>query len=403
MIFFRFFRNLCRSQPVFLAIIALFLVAGQVAAWTTHSLQPLVFKPTDQNHSAWSVGGHFELGLFANQYGSKNSYRSPYSSGLESDSGNSAELLNVHQSDFQLNQAWFFLEKRTDLRRTWDIGGRLDFVFGTDAKFLQSDGLERNAGHGGGIDRDDGHWGSGDYYSALAQIYLKVQYKNLDLKIGKFLSPLGNDSIISTERFFYSLSKSFELCPTTQTGILATWNFGRKISTFAGWSQGADEFGESGKNNGFLVGFVYNLNPRTDIGCSVFAVDNGYSDGFYDSSSYEHHCIAMKCKLDQRWSWLFEWVYMRRYGHAFGINNSFFYTINDRWTAGLRMEWLNSAYNFDNADYYEITFGINWKPLSWFLIRPELRYDSLNGSYDPFDQGGANKQFSYGFSAIVKF
>ena len=94
----------------------------------------------------------------------------------------------------------------------------------------------------------------------------------------------------------------------------------------------------------------------------------------------------------------------------YSVNNYLFYTINDCWKLGGRLEWFR-----DNdgrrmppggvpGEYWEMTCGVNWQPLANVVFRPELRYDWCNGAaVAPFDGGTAGDQFSGGFDVIVTF
>ena len=129
--------------------------------------------------SPWSLSGHVESGLYVNQYGQKNAYtgRALRNGGVDANSGNTDLLLNVGQSDLQLSQGWIILEKKLSKRSSWDVGGRVDYVFGTDARYMQSSGLEKDAGHA--------YWGTGDYYSSIAQAYAEFGYGNLRKSLQK--------------------------------------------------------------------------------------------------------------------------------------------------------------------------------------------------------------------------
>ena len=377
-------------------IVALQLAVTHVRAWESPELKPLLFKPNP--HSAWNYGGHLEAGLYANQYGQKNAYDS--NGNLLGASGNTTLLQNVQQSDLQLNQAWLFFEKKVNGRCGWDIGGRVDYVFGTDARYTQSSGLEYNTGHG--------QWGEGDYYSALAQMYMEAGYKNVSIKFGKFMTPMGIDPLVSTDRFFYSLSKNFGLLPVTHTGVLVTWDASQKFSIFGGWTQGENMFFDTSKNNAFLGGFEYKFNPCTKWGFTLMAGENSR-----DNEEYYTHSLYLKHKFSKRWDYTAEWVYNNRdYSYADvtsnGLNSSLYYTVNCKWALGFRAEWLNYDYGLFDIDTYGLVFGANWKPCDWLLIRPEIRYDSVHGypGSGPFNQYkgvGKSDQFAGGFSTVMRF
>jgi Protein of unknown function (DUF1597). len=365
--------------------------------------------------SPWNFGGHVESGLYVNQYGQKNGYtnRAWGGDGIDWRSGNTEMLLNVRQSDLQVNQGWVFLEKKLSKRCCWDIGGRVDYVWGTDAFYMQSAGLENNAGHD--------YWGTGDYYSAMAQMYAELGYGRFSVKIGKFLTPMGSDPIYSPDRFFYSLSKNFGALPVTHTGALATLEVNRKLSVFGGWTQGYNEFFESSKNNAALAGFEYNLNPCTTIGYSFLWGKNTYSPWWNVNEDYFINALYMKRKLGCNWDYTLEWVYNKSKETgweevSYGINNSLYYTFNRNWAVGFRVEWMHDRESAGGAwgyrfagDGYGLALGANWTPCDWFTLKPEIRYDSVHGIPGEFNvvKGGwanaKSDQLAGGVSAIVRF
>jgi hypothetical protein len=104
------------------------------------------------------------------------------------------------------------------------------------------------------------------------------------------------------------------------------------------------------------------------------------------------------------------------------------YTINDKWSAGLRGEWFRdnngilvsnleqfSANTFANAgtpvsfpgDFFEITAGLNWKPNANLVVRPEIRYDWSDATgaagQKPYNGGTTADQFLFAVDAILTF
>ena len=73
-----------------------------------------------------TIGGWLEGGIYGNQYGSADN--GPI--GLRN-IGNGATA----------DQLWIFAEKKTDTKGCgWDIGGRIDYLFGTDGPYTQAFG-----------------------------------------------------------------------------------------------------------------------------------------------------------------------------------------------------------------------------------------------------------------------
>ena len=58
-----------------------------------------------------------------------------------------------------------------------------------------------------------------------------------------------------------------------------------------------------------------------------------------------------------------------------GVNQYLFYWFNDCLGLGGRAEWWKSDQGgFGSDSYYEITGGVNYKPMANLVIRPEVRY-----------------------------
>ena len=49
------------------------------------------------------------------------------------------------------------------------------------------------------------------------------------------------------------------------------------------------------------------------------------------------------------------------------------------------------------------TLGVNWRPFSQMVVRPELRWDSFDGAGLPFDNNSSRDQFTLGMDAVYVF
>ena len=112
----------------------------------------------------------------------------------------------------------------------------------------------------------------------------------------------------------------------------------------------------------------------------------------------------------------------------YGIDQYFLYTINKRWSAGLRAEWFQDAEGSRVAgignwigsnrgwlglpgfagNFYEVTAGLNWHINPNAILRPEIRYDWYDGSRNiagqfPFNNGNNTYQFLYATDLIITF
>ena len=368
--------------------------------------------------SLWYYGGHMEAGLYANSHGQRNVYDCNGNwpvNGWNTGSGNSALLGTARLADIQMNQLYGYFGKKLNTRCGWDIGGRVDFMYGTDAFYTQSRGFEYGAGHG--------HWGSGDYLSSIPQLYGEIGYRNVSVKLGKFYTPFGHEGIMSTERFFYSTGYGFNILPDTQTGALATWAINPCLSVYGGWTNGEDVIEsysfDTSDNNAALFGFNYKLGRKAHIGYGVLMGENKKSSaivalpipGGATKNEYFVHAFNFGYKLNRCWDYNFEWTLRNNNaepGHthvaAYGIGQELIYKMNRCWAFGLRGDWMYEN-TLNDANFYGLTLGANWTPNKWLLVRPEVRYDycDVNGGYFTTSAVAKKDQIGAGVSTIVKF
>jgi hypothetical protein len=354
--------------------------------------------------SLWNYGGWIETGGYVNAYGQKSAYQ-PNGGGFDSASGNHQILYNVdHYSYFQLNQAWAYLEKQVS-GQGLDVGGRIDLAYGTDARFLEMSGLELNS--------NGNHWGGSDYSLAVAQLYAEIGYDQLSLKVGKFLSPLGYEVIQSPDRFFYSMSNVFAHPPTTLNGAVLAYQATDNFSVYSAW--GNTSFFNDSRNNAYVGGFNWQVGKRLNLGYGVILGSDAHKNNAAPTTRYFIQSVVANLQLTDRWNYVFEWTLENdkadtNHAGYYGINQELFYKLNNHWNVGARYEWLHFYGN--GSDRYEnikaadsvnsLTLGLNWKPTSYFTLKPEIRYDNVKNG-NPFNDNTKGHQFSYGMSGVVTF
>ncbi len=381
-------------------------------------------------YSLWEYGGWVEAGIYGNNHGNRNlydnnnSFRTPFNGGpgeaWNPASGNTAALGPARMADVQMNQAYGYIGKKIDPHCGWDIGGRVDFMYGIDAIDTQSNGLEYFEGNNDARSR----WGEGDYLASLPQAYAEIGYRTLSVKAGKFYTPLGHESIMSTGRFFYSTSYAYSITPVTQTGALATWDANSRLSVYGGWTcgedfSGYDQWGSGSStfgnadNNAALFGLKYKVNRKINFGYGVLLGKDKDYWGSGEDCDYFVHSFIIGFQPNRCWDYTFEWALRNNdYGDgnfsAYGINQELIYKLNRCWAFGLRGEWMYE--NEFDANSYEVTLGANWTPNKWLLVRPEIRYDYCDGNdfgyangNRAFDYGDSKDQFGFGVSTVVKF
>ncbi|MDR2344438.1 MAG: porin [Planctomycetaceae bacterium] len=390
--------------------------------------------------SKWFVNGYLEAGFFANEYGQKSQYlpnvpNQPYPERkLVPWSGNTSYLQNVANTGGQLNQLYISAGRAVDGKHGLDIGGTVDFTFGTDARFVQAAGFEfQYVDYNGGTELDK-QWGSGDYYSAFAQAFIELEYKRWNVKVGKVYAPFGSNSYKSTDRFFYSLADTYGMVPATALAAYATYTVNNRFSIYGGWAQ-PDQFGETSEDNAFLFGFNWQASKRLHI---AYALGSGKNERFSTVANpnndieYFVQSLVTTYKINSKLTSIFDWsLYNISYEQTppdtnvhsgiYGINTELIYQYNCRWAFGFRAGWgrdindfrYNGDLGYDNK--YTFSIGANWTPVKWLIVKSELRYDKFEDTKafnTLLDNGGGagrdqkerkTDQFAGGVSAIVKF
>ncbi len=310
---------------------------------------------------------------------------------------------------YALEQLWGFAEKVVDTDDCgWDYGGRVDYVFGTDAPSTQAFG--------------DGSWDanwntSDDYGSAMPQLYGEVGYGEFSVKMGRFLTLIGWECVEDPPNFFSSNSYSYFYGePGTHTGALGSWKPDDTLAFHAGWTNGWDAgLTDNGGASTFLGGVTWSAREILTVtyACSAGSLADGEGKLYM-------HSLALEVAASERLTWTLVndlgiqpgspaggdslWV---------GIVQYLQYDLSESLAAGVRFEWFQDrdGTRVDpgqiSGNFYELTAGLNWRPKERLIIRPELRYDWYAGRYIPgslpFNDGTETEQFSGGFDVIVTF
>ncbi len=273
-------------------------------------------------------------------------------------------LFNTYADNLQLQQAWLWAEKSIDTSCGFDIGGRIDALYGTDAQNTQAFGTDPVGW--------DNTWDNGVYGWAMPQLYVEAGYGDLSVKMGHFYTIIGYEVVQATGNFFYSHAYTFNYSePFTHTGILATYNLSDDVTLYGGWTEGWDSgFDDNGDN--FLGGISVNLTDdfsviyATTAGRFGSAKYNGNEQGYMQS-------IVANWNVTDNLEYVFQSDYLDTDNGAgatvrdtFDINQYLFYTFNDCWAAGGRFEWYQNEGIFAPAnqelDIYALTLGVNYSP-----------------------------------------
>ncbi len=451
--------NNFKLKPLALGI-ALVSVFGAAQAKSLTEAGTLLETVGDPNESQFmknlglKIGGWANAGITYNAASPANNFNGPVTFGDRS-------------AEVQLNQLNIFAQRAVAAEGdAWDFGGRVDAMFGTDSIFTQAYGVPALDVNSGAI-KNRGNWDlnllgsdSNRFYDiALPQAYAEAYApigNGLNIKAGHFYTPIGYETVPAPDNFFYSHAYTMQYGePFTHTGIMANYAVDKNWAVMGGTTTGSATGGWDGSFNqqlgnwGGLAGATW---TSDDKGTSA-NISGTYGDTSEQSSKkWGLYSIVLKHNITAKT----HLVLQHDHGFAngilingnykdaewYGINSHLTYDVKDNLTAGIRAEWFRdqdgfrvwspmrvssassnglnsyasgglgnySGSNFGSgASYYGITAGMNWKPMKWLNIRPNVRYDWVDGKvaatgaqYRPFGNGKQD-QFLFSTDFAVSF
>jgi hypothetical protein len=311
---------------------------------------PCKLFPAD-NRLGIDIGGWTQLG-----YHNKDSY---------------ADLFNQNEDAIRLHQQWLYAERVADGSNGLDWGFRADLIYGIDADNTQAFG-----NNPGNWDFQNGLGPWGGYGWAIPQLYAELAYNDLSVIAGHFYTIIGYEVVPAPDNFFYSHAFTMNNSePFTHTGVLATWGATDNLEIYGGWTAGWDTgFDQFNDGSSWLGGFSYALGENV-----TFTYVSTYGDfGFIGNgrdTSYSHS-VVVDFSLTERLNYVFQsdMIDADIYDTV-GINQYLFYNLNDCWAFGGRLEWWDN----DGVSYNEATFGINYRPHTNLVLRPEVKQEWVPG------------------------
>ncbi len=367
-----------------------------------------------------TIGGWIDQGITSSNH-------------VPADRFNGPVTFNDRDREYQMNQLWVYAERVTDTGGCgFDVGGRVDFMYGTDWRFTRSNGLE-----------DNWNESSRFYGAAFPQAYLDVAWNDWTVRMGHFYTMIGYEVVPAPQNFFYSHAYTMQYGePFTHTGLLATNHINDGLSVSVGFDRGWDNWQDNNDKLEILGGV--SASSYDGLTSLTFALTSGaYDDeGRLNRVMYS---IVLQHQINCRLKWVLQHDRgfdnnggILRQGAAsrdnaewYGINQYLFYDLNERWSLGLRTEWFRDD---DGArvggigdpngwplgpdlannqigwagNFYEVTFGLNWKPNCHLAVRPEFRWDWYTGPTDaqgqlPFNYGENSYQFTFGTDVYITF
>lgn len=320
---------------------------------------------------------------------------------------NLGRVFDLKNNRPMLNQLDLSIERPIDLTsHRWDVGGRVDMLYGSDARFIHSNGL---------LDGGDFFHGP-EYQFDLPQLYVDVGVplgNGLRLRLGKFLF---FKQINPNASVFYSHSFSFGAAlPYTLTGVTAYYPITSQWSVEGGISRGWDQ--SLRDNNGAIDGLArvrYDIDDRTSFSLAGIVGpelphDNSHYRTTLDFTVSHQATDQLTLLLDAVFGYQAEPAGMTN-AMWYGTAGYAVYQINPYVALAGRLEWYRDEEGFTTAvaqTLYEATLGLTITPFpndpvgANLKVRPELRGDY--SSKRLFDGLSRHEQYTFAVDAIFNF
>jgi hypothetical protein len=338
-----------------------------------------------------------------------------YTYGFSSPLGNTltGRAFDFEHEDLTLNQIGVYVERAIDGGK-FDVGGRIEWIWGADSRLIHSLGL---FDHYGVNEGPDNQWD-------LNQAYLDVGFGGgFVVRAGKFNTPAGYEVIDPTGNDLFSHSFLFSYAiPFTHTGVLlkqkVSDEFDYTVGVIRGWDTSLED------NNG-TTSYLGSIHTKMPDGSQEFALT----------------VIAgpEQAGDNDNWRTLVDLIYIRKLGDDLKLvfNGDYAYEANSaasvggsdaQWwgAAGYlvkqvdphvavvgRVEYFNDqdgarlTGSVGGTSLYEGTLGLQITPFpedayaKFLVIRPEIRCDYSEKRF--FDGGTDRFQVSAAIDAVYKF
>jgi hypothetical protein len=310
---------------------------------------------------------------------------------------NTPVVWNYLANALMMQQAWLRFERtvKTDAAGpTW--GFRSDWLYGTDYIFTLPRGIfngQLTDATGGLPDR----YGV-DPISFYGEVYFPTVARGLDLRLGRWFTPFGVESLEAISTPTVTRSYSFNFAPPfTHTGLLSTWNLTPSWTMQAGICTGNDVFIDPAAE----ARYVGTLRWAPPGGRNTVTLGTSVGRGSFDAEEAFNRInvfdLVYTHAFTPNMSYALETIYGYQddtplpdgtvnFANWLGVANYLFYTFGPRATAVGRLEFFDDfqgARTGSEGLYTAITGGMAFKPAKGLWVRPELRYD-YNDHSRPF-------------------
>lgn len=321
------------------------------------------------------------------------------------DRRNVGRVFDDRSNDYRFNQLLVYLERELSEGQGFDIGGKVELMYGSDARFIHQRGLADNI---------DDHTVQFDPVQFYALVRVPIG-NGLTIKAGKYVTMMGAEVINAPTNALFSHSYLFGFAiPFTHTGVQVDYPISDNFSVYYSVIKGWDVWSDNNSRLSHMFGFYGSL---LDGKLSHFLNIHVGPEAQDNNNDYR---TLVDLGVKYLWTEQLSQTVNIDYGieqdaapdggdaQWWGIANYFTYTVSPRLSATCRAEYFRdddgTRLGFA-SDVYELTFGLDIRPckdLTNLRFRPEVRWDHAGGGR-PFDAGNDDDQLTLAMDMIFTF
>jgi hypothetical protein len=318
---------------------------------------------------------------------------------------------NQFGNEFLLNQLGLVIQKPLK-EDQFDIGFNVRYFAGADAALGAAKG-------GIGFPPDNPRFGQ-DFRDLYVDAHLPILTEGgMDVRVGRMNTIIGYNGFLSPYRPFYSSDYQFFYSQDGAfTGLLTDLHVSKQMDVWNGITLGANTFFTLRSNNSYCyigqINYWLQEEHKTRLTASVYAGPNAIFAAPGLAGDFD---TVVELRVQQNWSKRLTQVVQCNMGWDantpvgtgswYGLYNIGILHLNEKWDALSRVEWFDDVKGTRtgiDTSYEEVTLGVNWHPVKYLDVRPEIRGDFAGAP--AFGNGGVPKdrsQLTMAMSALLKF
>jgi hypothetical protein len=315
---------------------------------------------------------------------------------------------NRFGDEFLLSQFALVVEKPLD-PKDWSFGFKSLFYVGADAALLRPEG---------GFTTTNPRFGA-DFRELYVSAHLPVLTDSgVDVKVGRMGSIIGYESAMAPYRPFYSNDYQwFYAQDGAYTGALAIVHVDKQLDVIGGLTLGANTFFTLRGDGPCIIGQVNywtSEEKNTLLSSSIYIGQNAIfaapqfsspSENTYNVEFRIQHrfnkCFELVIQSDDGWATEVPIVGSGQWYSLFGIG---LYHLSKTLDVNARLEWFDDNKGTRTGfatNYYEATLGLDYHPVKYLRVRPEIRGDFAD---DPVFRNGQDKsQLTIAVDGLISF